>query len=330
MLTKLGRSAEAEAAMKRAQALAADPPSDEDVAEGARLADARGDRARAVELYSEMIRRHPDSVYAVSARAAAYDALHQPDKALVDLRVATGLNPRYDLALIDLARLSADRGLLDDAETSVKRALEIDPENPFALETQGRVLAKRAEEAKVKGEVEKARAMYLAGEHATRAALSRSDKLLWAGLNLGVILAEQAKLGRETDPELMGRAIESYQKALAGFDGVPAEGPPREVYVAAHLNLCDAQIALRRLKEALATCARVTELSPDDAAAQYNLAGAYALSGNAPAAFEALSKDVALGDTDWEYLETDPWFAPLRQDPRFRAIVAEMKQKSAS
>jgi tetratricopeptide (TPR) repeat protein len=329
MLTDGKQEEAAKSEIERAEALRKDPPSDEDVAESARLAQAQGEKSRAVELYSELIRRHPDSVLAISARARMYEALGKPDQALVDYRVAVGLDPKYKLTLIDLARLALDQGLIDDAEATLKRALEVDPEYPFALEEQGRVLAKRAEQAKVKGDLAKARALYESAEKVTRDAVERSSSLLWPELNLGGILAERAKLSSEIDPVLMGRAIEAYQKVIAGFDGPPQGGQRREIYVAAHLNLCDAQIALRRLREALQTCAQVTELSPDDAAAQYNLAGAYALSGDAPSAFAALSKDVALGDADWEYLEAEPWFTTLRKDPRFTAIVAEMKRKGA-
>jgi tetratricopeptide (TPR) repeat protein len=330
ILTDAKQGDAANSEIQRAEALRTDPPSDGDVAESARLAQARGENAQAVELYSELIRRHPDAVTAISARALVYEALGKPDQALVDYRVAVGLNPKYKLAMVDLARLALDRGLIDDAEASLKRAFALDPEYPFALEEQGRVLAKRAEQAKVKGDLAKARTLYEDAERVTRAALQGSSSLMWPELNLGAILGERAKLSREVDPDLMSRAIDAYEKALSGFSGVPEGGPRLDLYVAAHLNLCDAQITLRRLSEALGTCAQLAAISPKDAGAQYNLAGAYALSGDAPSAFEALSKDVALGDADWEYLEADPWFTALRKDPRFTAIVAEMKQKSAA
>jgi len=115
---------------------------------------------------------------------------------------------------------------------------------------------------------------------------------------------------------------------ISGFGGVPEKGPRLDLYVAAHLNLCDAQLTLRRLREALGTCAQLVAISPKDAGAQYNLAGAHALSGHTKEALDALANDLKLGDTDWEYLAADPWFESLRGDPRYRAILDEMKRKA--
>lgn len=36
---------------------------------------------------------------------------------------------------------------------------------------------------------------------------------------------------------------------------------------------------------------------------------------------EALERDLELGDTDWEYLESDPWFDSIRDHPRYLEIV---------
>ena len=48
--------------------------------------------------------------------------------------------------------------------------------------------------------------------------------------------------------------------------------------------------------------------------------------GNKEKALEALAKDAELGDRDWEYLVADSWFEGLRDNARFEAIVARMKQ----
>ncbi len=330
MLTQMGRADDAAAEAARAAALRSDPPSDEDVGEEARLATARADHRLAVDLHSELIRRNPDSARAVMARALAYENLGEPDNALVDYRVAVGLDPDYDLAMISIAQLSARSGRLDDAEAHLERALAVDPENPFALETQGMILVRQGQEAKEAGEVEEARQFFARAERATRAALERSDALLWAELNLATAISERAKVSGDADPNLMAQAIALFQQVLENYASVPAAGQPRDVYVAAQSNLCDAQIAMRRLQEALSTCSRITETFPDDPVGFYNLAGAHALMGNKEKALDALAKDVELGDTDWEYLVADPWFESLRGDPRFEAIVAAMKGKSGT
>ena len=91
---------------------------------------------------------------------------------------------------------------------------------------------------------------------------------------------------------------------------------------------CDGLIQLKRLDEALASCSRVTAVMPDSPIGFYNLAGVYALLGREAEALAALDRDLELGDTDWEYLAGDQWFEGLRGNPRFAAIVQEMKQRT--
>ncbi len=327
MLTQQGRAQEAADEAARAMSLRTSPPSDEDVGEEARLAMAREDHQQAIELYGELIRRHPDSARAVSARAQTYERLGQTENALVDYRVAAGLDPKDALVLIGLARLNADAGHLEDAEGYAKRALAIDPVNPFALETLGRIELRRGQEAKAGDQKDEARTLLERAEASTRAAIESSDQLLWARLNLGNAISERARLSETADANLMTEAIAMYQKVLDRFPEAPPSGQPREVYVAAHLNLCDAQIALRRLQEALTTCTQATKMAPADPLGFYNLAGAHALMGQNDDALAALARDAELGDTDWEYLQGDPWFERLRSDPRFVAILESMKRK---
>jgi tetratricopeptide (TPR) repeat protein len=325
MLTVMGRPEEAAAEDAEAVRLRGSTASDDDVGEDARLAQVRGDRKKAVAQYSELIRRHPDSVRAIASRALIYEELGDADAALTDYRVAAGLDPSYDLTLIDLARMSADRGKLDDAEGYLARAMAIDPESAFALEEHGRLLTKRGREAKSRGDAAQAARFFEASEAASAAAAKRSSGVIWAPLNLATATAERAKLQEPPDSALMSAAIEGYEAVLRRFEGAKAGVQERDVYDAALTNTCDAQLAIGRLQEALITCKGLTERHPDNAVAFYNLAGAYALLGKKREALDALAKDAALGDRDGEYLAADPWFASLRREPDFQAILTAMK-----
>lgn len=327
MLEAMGRKGEAAAEAEQAERLRGSTPSDDDLGEEARLAQARGESERALSLYSELIRRHPDSVRAVAWRALIHEKLGNPESASVDYRVAAGLDPSYDLVLIDLARLSADGGHLDDAEAHLGRALALDPKNAFALEVRGRILADRGREARSRGDLETARRLFEEAARTTQAALVRSDDLVWAELNLAAMISERAKLAESPDAALMARAIDGYRQVLDKYRTRPAGGQERDVYDAALLNICDAQITMRRLQEALATCSNITELHAENAVAYYNLAGVYALMGRRREALEALERDLELGDVDADYLAADPWFTDLRTDPRFVAILDEMRRR---
>ena len=325
MLTAMGRKTDAAAEDEAAARLRGSTASDDDVGEDARLAQARGDRMKAVAQYSELIRRHPDSVRSIASRALIYEELGDPDAALTDYRVAAGLDPTYDLTLIDLARICADRGKLDDAEGYLSRAMAIDPGNAFALEERGRLLLRRGREAGSRGDLAQATKFFEQADAASTAAAKRGSGVVWAELNSATALAERAKLQKPPDRALMSRAIEGYENVLRRFAAAPAGVQERDVYDAALTNTCDAQLAIGRLQEALVTCKGLTERHPDSAVAFYNLAGAYALLGKKREALDALAKDAALGDHDGEYLAADPWFAALRDEPDFKAILTAMK-----
>jgi len=141
--------------------------------------------------------------------------------------------------------------------------------------------------------------------------------------NLGASLMEQNRL--QPSSALAQEAIEQYEKAIAERRSRTTD-PRDEILLTALVNQCDALIQTERLAEALKSCTDVVTANPDDATAHYNLAAVHALSGRPDEALAALRKDVELGDHDWEYLETDPWFASLRSDARFRDLVERMRQ----
>ena len=75
----------------------------------------------------------------------------------------------------------------------------------------------------------------------------------------------------------------------------------------------DAEAVLAKFKAALG----------DVAAYQY--ATIYAQWGNTPKALEWLDIAMRLRDPGLVYLKTDPLLDPLRQEPRFQAVMRELK-----
>jgi tetratricopeptide (TPR) repeat protein len=325
-LHRMGREDEARAAEQVATRLRSDPPADEDIGEEARLAHARDDHARAVELFSELLRRHPGRVRALSSRALALEEIGRDEDAYVDYRVAVGLDPRYELALLDLARMSAERGQLDDASAYLEQAQTLGSDREFTHEVRGHVLLNLGHRARNAGDAARARELYAQSEVASRRALELAPQLVWANINLATSLTERNRLLDAADPTLVARAVEHYRAALETWNGPPEGGEERDQYHAALNNICDAEIQLGHLEEALAVCSRVTVAFPDSALGYYNLAGVYALLGRTEEALAALERDVALGDTDREYLAADRWFATLRADPRFQSMLSTMQQ----
>lgn len=324
MLHQLGRSDEALLDEAAAQRLRADPPTDEDLSEEARLAHIRGESARAVELFSELIGRYPDSVQALASRALALENVGRADEALIDYRVVIGIDPQFARAYVDLASLSADRGKIAEALGFIERALEFDAEDPLAQEALAHV--KLTEGRQAIGEGRPALAILEQAEQAARKALALNPDSRWTRLNLATSLLEQHRLLEKPDPALMQRVVDEFRATLEDWKAPPDSGLERVQYMSALINCCDAEIQLGRLEEALAICSRVTVAFPDEAIGYYNLAGVFALLGRADEALAALRRDLELGDRDWQWLAGDGWFEALHDDERFRRIVAEMKQ----
>ena len=82
-----------------------------------------------------------------------------------------------------------------------------------------------------------------------------------------------------------------------------------------------------RYAEGLEADRAMVRLEPHSALAWYNLACSLSLTGGADDAFAALAKAAALGYADAEWMKQDDDFAPIRSDPRFARILAQIAAK---
>lgn len=82
-----------------------------------------------------------------------------------------------------------------------------------------------------------------------------------------------------------------------------------------------------RYQEGLRADRDMVRLQPHSALAWYNLACSLSLTGQTAAAFEALDKAIALGYDDAEWMQQDDDFAPIRSDPRFARLLAQLLAK---
>jgi transcriptional regulator GlxA family with amidase domain len=121
---------------------------------------------------------------------------------------------------------------------------------------------------------------------------------------------QQASIAlREGDVE---GAIEAYRALVAGNAG---DG-------AAWLGLGRALHQAKRYREAVAAHERAAASASERAAALFNLACGYALLGEKEKAVDAAEKAVGAGLRARWYYEHDPDLASVRDDPRFKALVA--------
>jgi tetratricopeptide (TPR) repeat protein len=77
-----------------------------------------------------------------------------------------------------------------------------------------------------------------------------------------------------------------------------------------------------RFEEGLGIDIKLSQQLPNDDLVWYNLGCSYALTGRADEAFEALTKAVELGYSDYDWMKTDPDLNKLHDDPRFESLLS--------
>lgn len=78
-----------------------------------------------------------------------------------------------------------------------------------------------------------------------------------------------------------------------------------------------------RLREGLDVDRQLVRLRPEDYLAFYNLACTHALLGRVEEAILALRQSIELGYRDFKYMHQDRDLDSLRNDPRYRVLMAE-------
>jgi Flp pilus assembly protein TadD len=91
--------------------------------------------------------------------------------------------------------------------------------------------------------------------------------------------------------------------------------------------LAHAYIAVGSLEDALRADRRLAELLPRDPRVRYNLACSCALSGLSDEALGQLREACDLGFDDLNLLQRDRDLDPLRGDPRYREIEADLVRR---
>jgi len=328
MLAEIGRADEAARDEAAALRLRVDPPADEDLEMGALVDVAQGRFEEAVKGYSELLLRRPGYAQARLLRAHAYLDLGDLQRARVDYEVAAGLVPEDPVPLYNLGLILTRSGDLSEGERRYRQAAESAPQlgEPHLGLSENLVHQGMREAAA--GNVEAAGARLQEAESEGREALRLDPTLIDAYLNIGTSYVERSRLPGQPSSEMMAQASAAYDRLLELVPGVPA-ARGRELRGKALASQCDLLIQRQALNRAVDVCRSAVEIAPGEPVAYYNLAGVYALLGRKSEALEALEKDVALGDSDFAYLEADPWFEALRKEPRFLEIVRRMRGEPA-
>ncbi len=84
-----------------------------------------------------------------------------------------------------------------------------------------------------------------------------------------------------------------------------------------------------RYQDGLRADRDMVQMEPDSPNAWYNLACSLSLTGQPDDAFAALEKAIALGYDDAEWMQDDDDFEPIKKDPRFARLLAQLLARQA-
>ncbi len=84
-----------------------------------------------------------------------------------------------------------------------------------------------------------------------------------------------------------------------------------------------------RYQDGLRADREMVKMEPDSPNAWYNLACSLSLTGQPDDAFAALERAIALGYDDAEWMQDDDDFEPIKKDPRFTRLLAQLLARQA-
>jgi non-specific serine/threonine protein kinase len=223
------------------------------------------------------------------------------------------------------------------AETASGRAIELDPESAQAQASRGVALSlgRRDDEAEkafetaiqldptlfeayyfyarhcfVGGDLEKAARMY-----------QQATKVFPEDYQARLLVAQIfEELGRSADAEAARRTgIEVAEKHL---ELNPDDA--RALYLGAN-----GLVALGEVERGLEWAARALEMAPEEPMLLYNVGCIYSLAGKVEESIDVLERAVANGLTQKRWFEHDSNLDPLREHPRFRALMERLERSTS-
>jgi len=304
---------------------------------------ARADHEAARAAFEAVLRLRPRDPLALAHLASARARLGEDAAAEEAWRAALEVAPWHRDALQGLAGFLARRGRAGEALPLVERALGVDPRWPPALAGRVEALAAldrgaEASEAASDG-IDRLLALDppdgTGAEEVARRAAAASEVLA------EMLSAKAVRLLGGADPPgglavAMGIAagrpaperLERLGRALAGA-GRPAEST--RFILEARFGAAEEALARGDREEAAAAALRATGMTlPTDLgrAVRVRAAGILVRAGRREAALGELGWAVSRGWADPAALESDPAFAPIRDDPAFRGLVERARREA--
>ncbi|HET6616586.1 MAG TPA: tetratricopeptide repeat protein [Gemmatimonadota bacterium] len=263
------------------------------------------------------------------------------DEAVRMFQRAIEIDPRFARAYAGIADAAAyrytfyDRAAenLEQADAASRKALELDPDLAEAHSARGHVvtLQKRYDEAALEFEtaIRLDPQLYEAYFFYARSEFMRGniEKTALLYENASAVQPEdfKAPILAATMYERLGREDAAKVALRRGLETVERHVELNPDDQRAYSMGAGVQLQVGNRERALEWAHRAMELNPGSATAYYNLACFYVRAGDIEKALECLEKRIEGGALPRQWIENDPDFDPIRDDPRFRALVSRLE-----
>jgi len=253
-----------------------------------------GDNRGALEYYQQVTERQELTDFVASQIATAYQGIGDYSSALKYIDEAISLDPTDYTYIYAKAQILSEDGNLRRALAESNKYVSLVPDDPDGYYQRAQIKSKSQD---LQGAIDD-----------YSKAIELKDNNLWAYIKRADCYTA---LGRKD------AATADYRKVIDIL----------QEHDAIDITMAYAYQSLGEQEQALATIAKCIEEAPDSAELYYCISGVYGRMGKTEQALDNLRIALEKGYKDLIYIENDTDLAALRDNPQYKALVQQYKEK---
>ena len=253
-----------------------------------------GDNRGALEYYQQVTERQELTDFVASQIATAYQGIGDYSSALKYIDEAISLDPTDYTYIYTKAQILSEDGNLRRALAESNKYVSLVPDDADGYYQRAQIKSKLQD---LQGAIDD----YSKG-------IELNDTYLWAYIKRADCYTA---LGRKD------AATADYRKVIEIL----------QEHDATDITMAYAYQSLGEQEQALATIAKCIEGAPDSAELYYNISGVYGRMGKTEQALDNLRIALEKGCKDLIYIENDTDLAALRDNPQYKALIQQYKEK---
>ena len=253
-----------------------------------------GDDKGALEYYLQVTERQELTDFVASHIATAYQMIGDYSSALKYIDEAISLDPTDHTYIYSKAQMLFEDGNFRRALAESNKYVSLVPDDLDGYYQRAQIKSKLQD---LQGAIDD-----------YSKAIELSDTFLWAYLKRA---DRYTALGRKD------AATADYRKVIAIL----------QEHDATDITMAYAYQSLGEQEQAIAAIAKCIEEDPDDADLYYSISGVYGRMGNTEQALDNLRIAFEKGYNSFSFIEQDDDLAALRDNPQYKALVQQYKEK---